>query len=52
MMPPTEQQRVEASQRQMAFVEEQEKGRERLNAAAKARSDAHETEQRRLAAGG
>jgi hypothetical protein len=50
--PLTNQQRIEASQRQMAFVAEQERGRERLNAEATTRADAHEAERRRLAAGG
>jgi hypothetical protein len=35
----------------MAFVAEQERGREQKNAEALARSEAHAAEQRRLAAG-
>jgi hypothetical protein len=50
--PVTEQQRIEASRRQMAYVEEQEKGRELKNAEAALRARAHEAEQKRLTAGG
>jgi hypothetical protein len=44
--------RAEESARQIAYVEEREKGRERLNAEAAARAATNETEQRRLASGG
>ena len=50
--PPSEAERVESSQRQMAFVEEQERGRERLAAEAHVRAEAEATERRRSAAGG
>jgi hypothetical protein len=52
MMPPTEQQRAEASRRHMQYIEEREQGREKLNAEAAARAAAHEAEQKRFASGG
>jgi hypothetical protein len=52
MLPPTEQEKIEASKRQMEFYEEQEAGRERLNAEAHARAEAASVERRKIAAGG
>jgi hypothetical protein len=50
--PPTEDERIAESMRIVAFGEEQERGRVRLNEEAAARARANEAERRRLAAGG